>query len=264
MLHRVTFRPDPLSDPPSFPGSNRWWLVLWVTLSSVVHGSLGLALPSGPRLPPPLKHTATEVFDIDPPPPAPPVPADPPPAPPPSRALLPEPPSPQPMTPPSPPAPPQQAAPVMTASDDAGPLDFTDGFVTGQATAFAGGATSPRGVTSVGPRGSAGLASAPASAKGVAPSRDRSRRASVMGGFAWSCPFPAAADGAGIDLAVVQLKIRVTRRGSLDDVTVMADPGHGFGAAARRCALGKQFLPALDRTGAAVGSELVVRVRFTR
>jgi len=85
-----------------------------------------------------------------------------------------------------------------------------------------------------------------------------------VGGFAWACPFPPAADAAGIDLAVVQLKIRVSGRGTLGEVDVLADPGHGFGAAARRCAAGQRFVPALDRNGAPVPGEIVVRVRFTR
>lgn len=260
MLHRVTFRPDPLSDPRSLHASNRWWLALWVTLSTVVHGSLGLALPSGHGVPPMPARAATEVFDIDPPPPPPsppPIRPDPPQAAPPAQPRSPHP-------TPSPQAQPQQAAAVLTASEDAGPLDFTDQFVTGQATAFAGGATSPRGTSSRRPASSAAAASAQSSAPGSGPSRDHSRRASVVGGFAWSCPFPAAADAAGIDLAVVQLRLRVSARGKLDAVAVMADAGHGFGEAARRCAAGRQFLPALDRNGAAVGSELVVRVRFTR
>ncbi len=263
-LWRVTLRPDPLKDPRPLPASNRWWLALWVMLSSAVHGSLGLALPSAGAVAPPLTYAATEVFDIDPPPP-PPVPPDPPAAPAIPRAALPQSPSPSPRTPrSSPPSPPQLAAAVLTARDDAAPLDFTDQFVTGRATMFAGGATSSRGAPGPGLHPAAGVAPAPPAAAGQGPSRDLSRRPSVVGGFAWSCPFPPAADAGGIDLAVVQLKILVNARGALDEVVVMTDPGHGFGAAARRCALGKQFRPAHDRTGAAVGSELVVRVRFTR
>ena len=63
---------------------------------------------------------------------------------------------------------------------------------------------------------------------------------------------------------MVQLRIRVDARGRLDEIAVVADPGHGFAEAARRCAAGKQFRPGLDRNGAPVSSELVVRVRFTR
>jgi len=63
---------------------------------------------------------------------------------------------------------------------------------------------------------------------------------------------------------VVQLRLRVGALGRLDEVRVVADPGYGFAEAARRCAAGKRFLPALDRRGAAVSSELAVRVRFTR
>jgi protein TonB len=153
---------------------------------------------------------------------------------------------------------------VLTANDNAGPLDFTDTFVVGQATTFSGGATSSRGARSPVPSKSTAAETLGASALGAAPSRDQSRRASVVGGFAWSCPFPPAADSASINLAVVQLRLRVAAQGRLEHVGVMADPGHGFAEAARRCASGKHFLPALDRTGAPVSSELVVRVRFTR
>lgn len=265
MLRQVMFRPDPLSDPRSLGASPQWWPALSLALSTVFHLSLGLALPTERAIPPAPVFAVTEVFDLEPPPPpeppppAPPLPAEPPPTAPPP-ALRSSRPTPQ----PSPAAPPQAAAAVLTAADDAGPLDFTDSFVTGQATAFAGGATSSRGTTSDRRARVAGGAAVRASGSGSGPSSDHSRRASVVGGFAWSCPFPPAADVAGINVAVVELKLRVNARGKLDAIGVLADPGHGFGEAARRCAAGKQFRPALDRNGAPLESELVVRVRFTR
>lgn len=262
VLEPVPFCPDPLSEPTPRRAANRCWLGLWIACSSAVHVSLALAIPRAERLPPAPVFQATEVFDIDPapepPPPPPPVASDP---------VEPVPslqPSPSPSPRPATPAPPALAAAVLTAHDNAGPLDFTDEFVTGQATTFSGGATSSRGVASKTPLGSTGAAAAQPSGIGQPPSRDHSRRASVVGGFAWSCPFPPAADSAGIDLAVVQLRLRVGALGRLDDVGVVADPGYGFAEAARRCAVGKRFLPALDRSGTPVSSELAVRVRFTR
>src|SRR5688572_2386102 len=146
MLHPVTFCPDPLGDPRSLHESNQWWLTLCFTLSAVVHTSLWLAFPEAERVAPAPVFRATEVFDIDPPP-APPVPPDPAPAPASSPELLPPK-----QASPSPPRPspqaPALAAAVLTANDNAGPLDFTDTFVTGQATTFSGGATSSRGVIS--------------------------------------------------------------------------------------------------------------------
>ena len=68
---------------------------------------------------------------------------------------------------------------------------------------------------------------------GTVASVDRSRRASVVGGFAWSCPFPPAADVAGIDLAVVTLRLAVDAKGRLERASVVQDPGHGFAEAAK-------------------------------
>jgi protein TonB len=46
---------------------------------------------------------------------------------------------------------------------------------------------------------------------------------------------------------------------------VLADPGHGFGAAAVACALRTRFVPARARSGQAVRSlSPPIRVRFTR
>jgi len=264
LLQPVPFCPDPLGDPSSRHASNRRWLGLWIACSSAVHVGLALTIPaaeSSPRAP---AFAATEVFDIDPPappPPPPPVAPDPTPKP----ANSPEPPAqPSPSVPPAAPAPAALAAAVLTAPDTAGPLDFTDSVVTGQATVFSGGATSSRGVSSKAAVGSTGTAAVTASRSSQPPSPDQSRRASVVGGFAWSCPFPPAADSAGVDLALVQLRIRVSAIGRLDEVGVVADPGYGFAEAARRCAASKRFVPALDRNGAPVQSELRVRVRFTR
>lgn len=266
MLRSVTFRPDPLRDPRSPHESNQWWLALFFAFSGVVHTSLWLALPATERLPPAPAFRATEVFEIDPPPPLP-TPPDPPPAPA-SRpeALSPTQPAPHPHANPDPvsQAQPALAAAVLVANDDAGPLDFTNEFVTGQATTFAGGATSSHGAIRQVRAKSSGAETLRPSAPGNAPSHDQSRRASVVGGFAWSCPFPPAADVAAINFAMVQLRLRVDAHGRLEQLGVMADPGYGFGEAARRCASGKHFLPALARDGAPVGSELVVRVRFTR
>jgi periplasmic protein TonB len=48
-------------------------------------------------------------------------------------------------------------------------------------------------------------------------------------------------------------------------VNVVNDPGHGFGRAARMCALTRRFTPALDRTGQPIaGATPPFVVRFTR
>jgi glutaminase len=45
---------------------------------------------------------------------------------------------------------------------------------------------------------------------------------------------------------------------------VLADPGHGFGTEAVRCAIDTRWSPALDREGNPIRGTAIVRVRFTR
>lgn len=162
------------------------------------------------------------------------------------------------------------AGKVMLAkgsSDDA-PADFT--MVTGAGT-YAGGVTAADG-TSRAPvdRGPgvaapavpspAPLASAPAARR---PAEDRSSRARVRG-VDWGCSalFPASAQR---DDAWVSVIVAVRADGTPEAVTVVSDPGEGFGAAARACALRQTFEPARDPDGAAIaGRTAPVRVHFTR
>jgi protein TonB len=98
----------------------------------------------------------------------------------------------------------------------------------------------------------------------AAPGIDRSRGARLSGGVEWRCPFPAEADDAGIDSALVSLALRITPQGSVETVNVLHDPGHGFGSEAKRCALRKRWDAGLDRTGRPVASDIRVNVRFVR
>jgi protein TonB len=94
---------------------------------------------------------------------------------------------------------------------------------------------------------------------------DRSRRAGVMGGFTDQCDFPAQADLAGIDRAVVVVVARVRPDGTAEAVSVLSDPGHGFGEAARKCAMKMRWVPARDRAGKSLTQEtLPTNIRFTR
>ncbi len=79
-----------------------------------------------------------------------------------------------------------------------------------------------------------------------------------------TCPFPAAADKAGVDESVATLRVKVDATGKVTDVTVVSDPGYGFGQAAKTCAQKAAFEPAKDSTGHAVAGEAVIRVRFVR
>jgi protein TonB len=48
-------------------------------------------------------------------------------------------------------------------------------------------------------------------------------------------------------------------------VKVVSDPGHGFGRAARMCALGRRYTPGNDRAGQPItGTTPPIKVRFTR
>ena len=63
------------------------------------------------------------------------------------------------------------------------------------------------------------------------------------------CPYPAEAQLDGIDFGRVQLVVTVSPDGRAKGVTVLQDPGSGFGAQARQCALRKTFTPALNKAG---------------
>ena len=86
-----------------------------------------------------------------------------------------------------------------------------------------------------------------------------------MAGSWNDCEFPAEADIEGIDSAVVQLTVVVGPNGRAKSVTVLKDPGFGFGQSARSCAFRKQFNAAFDRSGTAITmSTAPFTVRFTR
>ena len=94
---------------------------------------------------------------------------------------------------------------------------------------------------------------------------DRSRAPTLVGGTSWNCPFPPEADAEQIDQARAVISVTVRPDGSALSVKVVSDPGHGFGRAARLCALGRRYTPALDRTGTPITSTTPpITVRFTR
>ncbi len=95
------------------------------------------------------------------------------------------------------------------------------------------------------------------------PSKDLSRAASVVGGN-WGCPFPPQADLNQVDRAAVTLSISVGANGRARSASVMSDPGYGFGAQARRCAMSKRYSAARNRAGKKITKTIVVRVTFKR
>lgn len=195
-------------------------------------------------------------IDATPPPPPPPPPEPPPPEPEPEKA--PPPPPAAPDEPPPPPPAPAEAGKVLTADPDPdAPVDLTgDGFVTGEGE-FRGGITSSSGTAKNAVRninaqpggvpGGTGTAAAPVVR---APEKDLSRPAAPPKGGQWGdCPYPAEAQLDGVDFGVVQMSVTVGADGRAKSVTILKDPGSGFGSQARQCALRKTFTPALDKAG---------------
>lgn len=224
------------------------------------------------------------MYDVDlPPPEKPPTPEKPP---------EPEPPAPEPEAIPLPknqPAPkeedpydqppaPAQAAKVLTAPEDPAQEkieDLTDqGFVSGEGTGPGYGMVSAAGTSSAatwnrhaqvgGVPGGTGTGP-PKAPPPPPPGPDLSRPASLIGGTNWNCPFPPEADADQIDSAVVTVSVTVRPDGSPLSVKVVSDPGHGFGRAARICALGRKYQPAFDKTGQAITATMPpIRVSFVR
>jgi protein TonB len=142
------------------------------------------------------------------------------------------------------------------------PLDFTNAFVNGAASAFAGGTTAATGTSRSVVRGAADSPAPDAPASSAGSGSDLSRPPTMTGESSWQCPFPPHADG--IDEAIVQLRVFVDAGGNALDAAVIVDPGHGFASQAVRCAIGKRWSPALDREGIPIRATAIVRVRFTR
>lgn len=154
------------------------------------------------------------------------------------------------------PAPAPRAAAAPTPDPAPAPLDFSDlGALTAPGGAPAGAEFT--GLVS-GARG--GVVAGPAPA---APG-SRARPAGLPG-RRWDCPWPARAEALDVSSKTVVLRATVGPDGRALDVDVVSDPGHGFGVAARRCALRARFQPALDAAGRPVRAATPpIRVRFVR
>jgi protein TonB len=212
-------------------------------------------------------------IDIDDtPPPPPPPPEPPPPEPEPEKAPPPPPPAPSPNEPPPPPPAPAEAGRVLTSDPDPdAPVDLTgDGFVTGTGE-FRGGITSGSGTAKTAVRNVAaqpsgvpgGVGTAPAPVV-KAPEKDLSRAAAPSSLNWQDCGFPAEAQMDGVEYGVVQLVVTVNADGRAKSVSILKDPGSGFGAHARQCAMRRSYNPALDKNGQpVVSSTPPITVRFT-
>ncbi|HVU02273.1 MAG TPA: energy transducer TonB [Polyangiaceae bacterium] len=197
-----------------------------------------------------------------PPEPPPPEPAKEVPAEPPPKAAAPP--------PQAPPPAPAQAGKVLTAEPDPDePVDLTGNtFVQGNADSFAGGVTSSTGTskTAVKEVSTAGVADGTGPVKPVAAPTgpDLSRKATPASGSWNDCGFPAEADIEQVNNARVVISVTVGADGQARSANVVQDPGFGFGALARRCALRKSYNPALDRAGTPVTTTQIVTINFIR
>jgi periplasmic protein TonB len=188
--------------------------------------------------------------------PTPPPPPEPEPEPPP-----PEPEAPPPMAAPEPPPanepPPAtaEAANVLTAEPDPNePLDLTDqGIIVGTGDSYAGGQTSSSGKSKVAVHNPQAAATGVVGGKGTAvaqvvPAISQAREARTLNKD-WDCGFPPEADMDQVSRGRVQIAVTVGADGRAKSVTVLTDPGHGFGRRARQCAMTMPYAPALDVTG---------------
>jgi protein TonB len=173
--------------------------------------------------------------------------------------------------PPPPPPAPAQAGKVLTAEPDPNePVDLTGNtIVTGNADSYAGGTTTANGTSATAVRAAASPTGVPGGTGAPAPAPapagpDRSHAAVLGGGREWNAPFPPEADAAQIDDARVELRVEIRADGTAGAVTVLRDPGYGFGREARTYALRIRHTPALDRDGGAIASTIRVTVHFSR
>ncbi len=172
---------------------------------------------------------------------------------------------------------PVQAAKILTAPSDPNKIeDLTDkGIVSGENTQGPlGGQSSAVGTSTVithspnavntGKPGGTGTGTAPPPPP--PPKADLSAPAGIVGGSSWSnCPFPDEADNDQIDFAQVTLIVTVRPDGSPQSVQVTGDPGHGFGRAARMCALARKYNAGKDADGnPTTKSTPPIRVTFSR
>jgi protein TonB len=158
------------------------------------------------------------------------------------------------------PAPPAQAGQLAAASPE--PVDFTgSAFVVGTGTSYAGGTTTSTGTNRTPARGDVSTAGKGDAAVGA---RSRARPVS-LDQSAWNCPWPAEADAEQVNEQTVVLRVAVRADGGAERADVVSDPGLGFGAAARLCALRTRFEPARDAAGAAIAAlSPPIRVHFFR
>jgi protein TonB len=158
------------------------------------------------------------------------------------------------------PAAPAQAGQLAAASLE--PADFTGtAFVVGVGSTYTGGTTTRRGTSKTPARG---IVAAGGVGNGAARARSQARPVS-LDQEAWNCPWPADADAQQVNEQTVVLRAAVGVDGHVEHVDVLSDPGFGFGAAARTCALRTRFEPARAPAGEPIAAvSPPIRVHFFR
>lgn len=158
------------------------------------------------------------------------------------------------------PAPPAQAGQLAAALPE--PVDFTgSAFVVGTGTSYVGGVTTKAGTSRIPAYGSVAT---DGTGDGAAVAQSRARSVS-LDQAAWNCPWPAEADAQQVNEQTVVVRVAVGADGRADRVDVLSDPGFGFGAAARLCALKTRFEPAHDPVGQPLAAlSPPIRVHFFR
>jgi protein TonB len=153
-----------------------------------------------------------------------------------------------------------QAGHLAAASPE--PADFTGtAFVVGVGSSYAGGTTTSHGTSKTPARG---LVAPGGTGDGAGAARSQARPVS-LDQEAWNCPWPAEADAQQVNEQTVVLRATVHADGRAERVDVLADPGFGFGSAARLCALATRFEPARDPAGKPMTSlSPPIRVHFFR
>jgi protein TonB len=142
------------------------------------------------------------------------------------------------------------------------PVDFTgSAFTVGSGASYAGGATTGAGTSR---KAAFGGVAPGGTGKGLLGIPDRARPV-ALDEAVWNCPWPSEADGLEVNEETVVLRASIGADGRAEHVEVLTDPGFGFGAAARLCALRTRFEPARDTAGQRIAAESPpVRVHFFR
>lgn len=160
------------------------------------------------------------------------------------------------------PAPEAAAAPdVLTQAPAASSTPAAPQVVSGQSAAMVGGQSAGAGTAQEPVRSGQAQVGGVLNARGSA-SANRARPPRLAGGSQWDCPWPEEGDMVDEDEPTVTLRVQVTSSGQVRKVTVVEDPGYGFGQEARRCAMRKRWQPALDPAGRPTENVALVAVRF--